>query len=82
VEAPWDKVSSGWTEMPFPPEDGLKMRYWYVPKADHVELHVCGSFPAFGPNTIPCAAGISGNYHYTENFFGNGTSQVIELPEF
>jgi prepilin-type N-terminal cleavage/methylation domain-containing protein len=81
--AAWGDRRRGWAEFPFPPEGGVRMRYFYIPQADHVELHVCGSFPAFGDNTITCGdSGLSGNYYYREFFFGNGTSEIFEVPPF
>ncbi|HZX93721.1 MAG TPA: prepilin-type N-terminal cleavage/methylation domain-containing protein [Myxococcales bacterium] len=81
--ASWDATLTGWTELPFSPEGGLKMRYWYVPSDGSVQFHVCGSFPAFGANAITCGpGGLLGNYHYIETFYGSGASDVFEVPDF
>jgi type II secretory pathway pseudopilin PulG len=86
--APWLTNANGWVDLPFPPEGAIRMRYWYTMGADEsgrvhdVMLHACGSFPGFGPTTLTCAAGMSGNYLYTEVFHGNGTSDAVEVPDF
>jgi prepilin-type N-terminal cleavage/methylation domain-containing protein len=84
----WDPQRTGWLDIPFGLEGGVKMRYWYQlgaavnGKVSDVTFNVCGSFPGFGPNTITCASGLTGNYIYSETFHGNGTSDKppIELP--
>ena len=85
----WDSHRAGWTDIPFGLEGGVKMRYWYVlgstdanGRVSDVTFNVCGSFPGFGANTITCAAGLTGNYIYSETFHGSGSSDqpAIELP--
>jgi len=85
----WDSHRTGWTDIPFGLEGGVKMRYWYVlgsadgnGRVSDVTFNVCGSFPGFGANTITCASGLNGNYIYSETFHGNWTSDLpaIELP--
>jgi type IV pilus assembly protein PilA len=78
--AAWNTHLAGWTDVPFPPEGSLRMRYAYTPDTDHVTIDVCGSFPGLGPNVVTCAGGVSGNYRYIEVFFGNGSSDVTEVP--
>ncbi|MCA1827887.1 MAG: prepilin-type N-terminal cleavage/methylation domain-containing protein [Myxococcales bacterium] len=83
--AVWNNHRGGWTDLPFPPEGALRMRYAYTPDADHVTIDVCGSFPGMGPVTsVTCAATslgpMTGNYRYIEVMYPNGTSDVTELP--
>src|SRR6267143_1930037 len=86
--ASWVTNANGWVDLPFPPEGAIRMRYWYTMGPDDagrvhdVTLQACGSFPGFGPTTLACSAGMTGNYLYTEVFHGNGTSDVVELPDF
>jgi len=87
--APWVTNASGWTDLPFPPEGAIRMRYWYTMGATaadgrvhDVTLQACGSFPGFGADAITCATGLSGNYLYTEVLHGSGTYDVVEVPEF
>jgi type II secretory pathway pseudopilin PulG len=86
--AGWVTNANGWVDLPFPPEGAIRMRYWYtmgpddVGRVHDVTLQACGSFPGFGPTTLACSAGMTGNYLYTEVFHGNGTSDVVELPDF
>ena len=84
----WVTNASGWVDLPFPPEGAIRMRYWYKMGPDDagrvhdVTMQACGSFPGFGPTTLACSSGMTGNYLYTEVFHGNGTSDVVELPDF
>jgi len=89
--AAWDGSRSGWLDMPFGLEGGIRMRYWYVlgadmggGKVDDISFNVCGSIPGLGPTTHTCLGGLTGNYFYSETFHGNGTSDpdVIEIPAF
>ena len=89
LPAPWVTNAAGWVDLPFPPEGAIKMRYWYTmgplegdQRVHDVILMACGGFPGFGPLTRTCASGMTGNYYYYEVFHGNGTSDVIEAPEF
>jgi prepilin-type N-terminal cleavage/methylation domain-containing protein len=89
LPGPWVTNASGWGDLPFPPEGAIRMRYWYTMgnlgpdnRVHDVKLQVCGSFPGYGQNVIPCAAGLNGNYLYTEVLYGNGSSDVVEMPEF
>jgi len=89
VPAPWVTHASGWNDLPFQPEGAIRMRYWYQMgpldsdgRVHDVTLMACGAFPGFGPATQPCATGMTGNYYYQELFHGNGTSDVVETPEF
>jgi prepilin-type N-terminal cleavage/methylation domain-containing protein len=81
--AVWNSTLSGWTDIPFGLEGGVKMRYWYVlgspdanGKVSDVTFNVCGSFPGFGPPTHTCVGSMTGNYIYSETFHGNGTSDI------
>lgn len=84
----WSSAAKGWSDLPFPPEGGIRMRYWYTMGAldpasgiQTIVFSVCGSFPGFGQNTVSCAQGIHGNYLYTETFYSNGASDPpVELP--
>jgi prepilin-type N-terminal cleavage/methylation domain-containing protein len=89
LPAPWVTNAAGWIDLPFPPEGGIRMRYWYSMgtaggdgRVHDVTLQACGSFPGYGPNSITCATGMNGNYLYTEVFHGTGTSDVVENPDF
>ena len=80
--AAWDNQRAGWTDLPFPPEGSLRMRYLYTPDLDHVTIDVCGNFPGLGaPGSVACAVAGS-NYHYSEVLLPNGTSDITEIPEF
>ena len=90
--ASWDPHLATWSEFGFPPEGGVKMRYWYtMGPADvrgnvgDVTFTVCGSLPGLGATTVVCPAGMTGpaNYLYTEVFHANGASEApVEFPEF
>jgi prepilin-type N-terminal cleavage/methylation domain-containing protein len=85
--ASWVPDASGWLDLPSS-DGGVRMRYWYKMGPDEsgkvhlVTLHACGSFPGFGPPIRTCLGGMKGNYLYTELFRGNGTSDVLEQPDF
>jgi prepilin-type N-terminal cleavage/methylation domain-containing protein len=78
---PWDNSRVGWTDLPFPPEGRILMRYRYkITAPDVVEFQVCANFPSFG-TLFDCGdEGVQGNYYYDEFFHGNGTSDVLEKP--
>ena len=86
--AQWDSSRTGWTEIPFSFDGGVRMRYWYVLGPDagggnvnEVTFFACGSFPGFGPDTVPCLGGVTGNYQYSETFHGGGSSDApVEIP--
>src|SRR5437879_6212989 len=84
--AAWNSRLAGWTDLPFPPEGALRMRYAYTPDVDHVTIDVCGSFPGMGNNIVPCASTgggggtLTGNYRYLEIMYPNGTSDITEVP--
>lgn len=80
--AGWVTNATGWGDLPFPPEGGLRMRYLYKINApDQIEFEVCGLFPGLGSASVPCGdLAINGNYFYDEQFNGNGTSAVVQLP--
>jgi prepilin-type N-terminal cleavage/methylation domain-containing protein len=83
--ATWNTHRAGWTDLPFPPEGGLRMRYAYTPDVGQVTIDVCGSFPGLGPDVVACAApggggSMTGNYRYIEVMFPNGTSDITEIP--
>jgi type II secretory pathway pseudopilin PulG len=85
--AVWDATRSGWTEIPFALEGGIRMRYMYKvdTTADTIEFIACGNFPAFGPATQNClmGGGLTGNYVYDEVYKGTGVTPSpypIELP--
>jgi len=89
--AGWVTNANGWMDLPFPPEGGVKMRYWYQMgsrdgsdgRVHDVTFYACGGFPGSGPTTQACGDGtMVGNYRYVETFHGNGTSDVFEAPEF
>lgn len=87
--AAWVANAIGWGDLPFPPEGAIRMRYWYTMGPDEsgrvhkVTLQACGSFPGLGPVVADyCRSGLAGNYLYTEDFDGNGTSTISEAPEF
>ncbi len=91
VAASWDTKAPGWTDFQFPPEGGVKMRYWYTMGApdgngnvNDVTITVCGAFASLGPNAIACPGGtILGNYRYDEIFHGSGASDPpTEFPAF
>jgi type II secretory pathway pseudopilin PulG len=89
LAGPWVANASGWVDLPFPPEGGIRMRYWYTMgpaggdgRVHDITLQACGSFPGYGPNVVSCSTGLNGNFLYTELLHGNGTSDVVEMPEF
>jgi prepilin-type N-terminal cleavage/methylation domain-containing protein len=84
--ASWDSSRTGWTEVPFSFEGGIRMRYWYQlgpavgGKVTDVTFFACGSFLGFGPEDA-CLGGITGNYQYSEVFHASGTSDdPFEVP--
>jgi prepilin-type N-terminal cleavage/methylation domain-containing protein len=86
---PWVTNASGWINVPFTPEGAIRMRYWYTMgtadadgRVHDITLQACGSFPGYGPNTQSCTGGMNGNFLYTEVLHGNGTSDVVEIPDF
>lgn len=84
VGADWVNNANGWSDLPFPPEGNVRMRYWYtIATADDIHLFACGSFPGFGPNTVDCGPAGTGNYQYDELMHGNGSSETpVEFPQF
>ncbi|HUJ27253.1 MAG TPA: prepilin-type N-terminal cleavage/methylation domain-containing protein [Myxococcales bacterium] len=85
IPAQWDGKRTGWKDMPFGLEGGIRMRYYFqVNSPDEVEFEACGNFPSFGPLTVPCGdMGINGNYFYDEKVEGDGTNPPgypAELP--
>jgi prepilin-type N-terminal cleavage/methylation domain-containing protein len=85
---PWIPDAAGWLDVTGVPEGAIRMRYWYTMGADSggsvhdITLQACGTFPGFGPPTLPCNGPMTGNYLYTELFHGNGTSDITEVPPF
>ncbi len=86
--AQWDPTRAGWTQVPYGFDGGIRMRYWYVlgpdaggGKVDDVTFFACGSFPGFGPETLTCLDGVTGNYQYSETLHGGGGSDpAVEIP--
>lgn len=81
----WDGTRKGWKDMPFGLDGSIKMRYKFnVISADEVQFESCGSFPAFGPLTIPCGdMGMNGNYFYSDHIGPDGQSlplYPVEIP--
>src|SRR4051812_40926804 len=65
--AQWDSTRTGWTQVPFAFDGGMRMRYWYVlgpdaggGKVDDVTFFACGSFQGFGPENLTCLGGVTG----------------------
>lgn len=85
--APWNPAAPGWADFQFPPEGGVKMRYWYQVASDgkSMIITVCGHFPGLG-DPVPagsCPADLNGeaNYSYREVFYGTGISDPpVEFP--
>ena len=81
IPGAWDSSRAGWTDLPFPPEGKILMRYLYkITATDTVEFQVCALFPSFGVSFACGDTGVQGNYYYDEFFHGNGTSDVFETP--
>jgi prepilin-type N-terminal cleavage/methylation domain-containing protein len=86
--AQWDSARRGWTQVPYAFDGGIRMRYWYVlgpdvggGKVDQVTFFACGSFQGFGPETLTCLDGVTGNYKYSETFHaGGGSDPAVEIP--
>ena len=82
----WDSTATGWTDLSFPPDGPVRMRYSYTITApDTLVIQVCGMFSALGGTPIACAVGAGGgsaNYSYQETFSGSGVSTVVENPGF
>jgi prepilin-type N-terminal cleavage/methylation domain-containing protein len=84
----WNNAAAGWTDLQFPPEGAIKMRYWYTiqPPAgggQDLVITACGSFPGMGNVTPSCPPGMVGsaNYRYDETFHSNGSSEPpVEIP--
>ena len=82
----WDSKRTGWSDMPFGMEGGLRMRYVYtVQDKDHVLFQACGSFPGFGVAfSCPGFGGLKGNYSYSELMLADGNTDPaypIEIPQ-
>jgi type II secretory pathway pseudopilin PulG len=92
IAASWNTTALGWTDFQFPPEGGVKMRYWYTMGAadgngnvNDVTISVCGAFAGLGLNAVACPPGMTGkaNYLYTEVFHSSGASDPpTEFPAF
>ena len=85
--ADWDSKRKGWKDMPFGLEGSIKMRYKFnVVSKDEIQFEACGSFPAFGPQTVTCGdMGINGNYFYNDHIGADGQSTTgypFEIPAF
>jgi len=86
--AQWVPSAAGWLDVTGVPEGGVRMRYWYTMGPDSsgsvhlITFQVCGTFAGFGPPAITCNGSMTGNYLYTEEFYGNGTSKILENPEY
>lgn len=83
--APWNPAAAGWTDMTFPPEGNIKLRYSYsIPAPNQLVLTACGSFPGFGAATLACSANLNGNYLYREAYQNTSLdpAATVELPSF
>jgi|GEM_PF-1676748 len=77
-EAPWDPTVFGWTDVAFPPEGKITMRYRYriitdtttSKTAGTLVLLACGNFPGMGSAQLDCGNGTFGNYRHQEEWDG------------
>jgi prepilin-type N-terminal cleavage/methylation domain-containing protein len=83
--AQWDNKRTGWQQIPFAFDGGMKMRYQYVVVSDpsgatpgSMTITVEGDMPGLGPKI----SGHTGNYLYTETLSGPIIDQTktTELP--
>lgn len=82
--AEWSTAVSGWMQVPFAFEGGLKLRYRYdVAGPDAMTITVVGDMPGLGPTLAQVTAlGLTGNYLYIESLQGAVVaSPPFELPE-
>lgn len=81
--APWDPTSPGWTDLTFPPEGKILMRYQYtIVNPQQLMLQSCGNLQGLGPATIDCGPGLKGNYKHQELWDGatEDATSPIDLP--
>ena len=79
----WVVSRSGWQQIPFAFDGGLKMRYQYTVVSDPsgatsgtMTIVVEGDMPGLGPKI----AGHTGNYLFTETLTGPYIADPVELP--
>lgn len=80
--ADWVPAASGWSEMSFPPEGDIKMRYMYqIVSSNQLMLIACGSFPGLGTlRTLPCPAG--SNFQLQQNYADTTLVSSAQFPDF
>jgi prepilin-type N-terminal cleavage/methylation domain-containing protein len=77
--AAWDPTITGWLQVPFTFDGGLKMRYTYAISSDGSSMTITaeGSIPFLGPALATAQYG--GNYQVIETFAGTSLS-IVEIP--
>ena len=80
--ANWVPSAAGWSEMSFPPEGAIKMRYWYqLVSGNQLMLIACGSFPGLGALvTAPCPPG--SNFQLQQNYTDTTLVSSAQFPAF
>jgi type II secretory pathway pseudopilin PulG len=81
--ANWIASRSGWQQIPFAFDGGLKLRYGYaISDANDVTITVVGQMPGLGAATTLTVGGssVSGNYQYTEIMTGTPGGGVFINP--
>jgi len=80
--AQWDPTITGWTDIPFSFDGGLKMRYYYkITSASTMQIFAEGNIP--GLPALPSASGnqVPGsNYMYYETLNGTSIAPPTEIP--
>lgn len=79
--AQWSTAVSGWEQIPFGFEGGLKLRYRYaITEPSKMTITVVGDMPGLGaPLAEVTALGLAGNYVLTESLDG-ASSEQLETP--
>lgn len=72
-EDKWDPNAAGWADVPFPPEGGLRFRYYWNGNGQTLNIHVHGSFGAVAPLA-------TSNYDYDEVWTGEVLTSQTEIP--
>ena len=80
--ARWNNALTGWQQIPFSFEGGLKLRYIYGVTGASMTITVVGDMPGLGANfnTTVNGVAVSGNYKLTEVLTGPIIDQA-EIPQ-
>lgn len=82
--AKWISTRTGWQQIPFAFDGGLKLRFSYqITASNSMTITVAGEMPGLGADfAIPASSGPTptGNYLYTEVLQGSGSGVFINQP--